>query len=132
MAVILITHDLTVVRQFSDYVYVMQNGEVKEHNATEALFANPQHPYTQHLLASEPQGHGQSAAGRIPHSHSRRPRRPRLLHAASAAASSSRNSRSSSPSTVSSIKLQRHETLGLVGESGSGKTTFGQALVRLI
>src|SRR5215217_352360 len=56
MAVILITHDLTVVRQFSDYVYVMQNGAVQEHNATEALFANPQHAYTRHLLASEPKG----------------------------------------------------------------------------
>src|SRR6185437_3358078 len=56
MAVILITHDLTIVRQFSDYVYVMQSGEVKEHNTTEALFQSPQHPYTRHLLASEPKG----------------------------------------------------------------------------
>ncbi|MFW8646250.1 ATP-binding cassette domain-containing protein [Rhizobium beringeri] len=56
MAVILITHDLTVVRQFSDYVYVMQLGEVREHNTTEALFANPQDVYTKHLLASEPRG----------------------------------------------------------------------------
>ncbi len=57
MAVILITHDLTIVRQFSDYVYVMQHGEVKEHNRTEdAVPVNPQHPYTRHLLASEPKG----------------------------------------------------------------------------
>ena len=56
MAVILITHDLTVVRQFSDYVYVMQHGEVKEHNTTEALFENPRHAYTRHLLSSEPKG----------------------------------------------------------------------------
>ncbi len=56
MAVILITHDLTIVRQFSDYVYVMQDGEVKEHNRTEEVFGNPRHPYTQHLLASEPKG----------------------------------------------------------------------------
>ena len=39
MAVILITHDLTIVRQFSEYVYVMQDGEVKEHNRTETIFA---------------------------------------------------------------------------------------------
>ena len=44
MAVILITHDLTIVRQFSDYVYVMQNGEVKEHNRTEEVFSNPRTP----------------------------------------------------------------------------------------
>ena len=56
MAVILITHDLTVVRQFSDYVYVMQHGDVREHNKTAALFANPQHPYTKRLLGSEPKG----------------------------------------------------------------------------
>src|SRR3954447_19372698 len=56
MAVILITHDLTIVRQFSDYVYVMQAGEVKEHNRTETLFQSPQHAYTKHLLASEPKG----------------------------------------------------------------------------
>ena len=57
MAVILITHDLTVVRQFSDYVYVMQNGEVKEHNTHRgAVRTIPQHPYTRHLLASEPKG----------------------------------------------------------------------------
>ena len=57
MAVILvITDDLTVVKQFSDYVYVMQHGVVREHNTTEALFKNPRHPYTQRLLASEPKG----------------------------------------------------------------------------
>ena len=56
MAVILITHDLTIVRHFAEYVYVMQDGEVKEHNVTEELFADPRHPYTQHLLASEPKG----------------------------------------------------------------------------
>jgi peptide/nickel transport system ATP-binding protein len=56
MAVILITHDLTVVRQFADRVYVMQHGEVKEHNVTEALFSNPQHPYTKRLLSAEPKG----------------------------------------------------------------------------
>ena len=44
MAVILITHDLTVVRQFADYVYVMQHGLVREEGAAETLFANPQHP----------------------------------------------------------------------------------------
>ena len=80
MAVILITHDLTVVRQFSDYVYVMQHGEVQEHNTTAALFDNPQHPYTRHLLASEPKGVGQSDAGELA-DHSRRQGRPRFLHA---------------------------------------------------
>jgi peptide/nickel transport system ATP-binding protein len=130
MAVILITHDLTVVRQFSDYVYVMQNGEVKEHNTTTALFQNPQHPYTRHLLNSEPKGNANP------------------LPVDSAAILEGRNVRVSFMLKAGgffrpqlkelvavdslSIKLHRHETLGLVGESGSGKTTFGQALVKLL
>ncbi len=51
MAVMLITHDLTVVRKFSDYVYVMQKGALQEHNTTAALFEAPKHPYTRHLWA---------------------------------------------------------------------------------
>ena len=78
MAVILITHDLTVVRQFSDYVYVMQHGEMREHNRTEKIFAIPQHPYTKHLLASEPRGR-RIRCRRFRH-HPRRPGRARLVH----------------------------------------------------
>ncbi len=130
MAVILITHDLTVVRQFSDYVYVMQNGEVKEHNTTTALFQDPQHPYTRHLLNSEPKGMANpmpvdSAAileGRsvrvsfmLKTGGFFRPQLKELVAVDSL-----------------SLRLHRHETLGLVGESGSGKTTFGQALVKLL
>ncbi|BCH61448.1 ABC transporter ATP-binding protein [Agrobacterium vitis] len=130
MAVILITHDLTVVRQFSDYVYVMQNGEVKEHNTTTALFDHPQHPYTRHLLASEPKGMANPMPidsaiileGRdvrvsfmLKHGGFFKPQLKELVAVNSL-----------------SITLHRHETLGLVGESGSGKTTFGQALVKLM
>ncbi|MGY5800965.1 ABC transporter ATP-binding protein [Rhizobium sp. LEGMi12c] len=130
MAVILITHDLTVVRQFSDYVYVMQHGEMREHNTTDALFANPQHPYTQHLLTSEPRGQAKplppncdtvlegksvKVAFMLRHGSFFKPDMRELVAVDSL-----------------NIELRRHETLGLVGESGSGKTTFGQALLRLI
>jgi peptide/nickel transport system ATP-binding protein len=130
MAVILITHDLTIVRQFSDYVYVMQDGEVKEHNRTETLFQHPQHAYTRHLLASEPRG------------------RAGPLEADSPVVLEGRQVKVSftlkrgglfKPDFFElvavdnlDLTLKRHETLGLVGESGSGKTTFGQALIRLI
>ena len=130
MAVILITHDLTVVRQFSDYVYVMQHGEVKEHNTTAALFAHPQHAYTRHLLSSEPKG----MANPMP--------------VDSAAILEGRNVRvsfmlkhggffrSKLKELVAvdslSLKLHRHETLGLVGESGSGKTTVARMVVGLL
>ncbi|MGO7633546.1 ABC transporter ATP-binding protein [Rhizobium leguminosarum] len=129
MAVILITHDLTVVRQFSDYVYVMQYGEVREHNTTEALFANPQDAYTKHLLASEPRGQanplpegsdvildakGVRVSFMMRHGTFLKPAMRELVAVDSL-----------------DLTLRRHETLGLVGESGSGKTTFGQAILRL-
>ncbi len=130
MAVILITHDLTVVRQFSDYVYVMQHGEMREHNRTEELFLHPQHPYTQHLLSSEP--HGQAKP--LP------PDCGTVLEGKSVkVAFMLRHGTFFKPDMRElvavdglNLELRRHETLGLVGESGSGKTTFGQALLRLI
>ena len=129
MAVILITHDLTVVRQFADRVYVMQHGEVKEHNKTAALFASPQHPYTRRLLSSDPKGIAkplekdtgtmlQGKGVRVVYTLKRgglfRPDYTDLVAVDSL-----------------DINLKRGETLGIVGESGSGKTTFGQALIRL-
>jgi ABC-type oligopeptide transport system ATPase subunit len=51
---VFITHDLPVVKKVADYVYVMRNGEVVEHNTKSEIFANPSHPYTQTLLAAAP------------------------------------------------------------------------------
>ena len=130
MAVIMITHDLTIVRAFSQYVYVMKDGEVKEHNRTEEIFSSPRHSYTRHLLASEPKGIAN----------------PLKEDTATILAGSGVNVvfklkrggmfRPDFFDLVAvdhlDISLKRHETLGLVGESGSGKTTFGQALIRLI
>lgn len=129
MAVVLITHDLTIVKQFSDYVYVMQHGEMREHNTTEKLFAAPQHPYTKRLLASEPRGTAKPL-----------PENSGVLLTASGVRVSfmMRYGGLLKPELKELIAvdslgltLRRHETLGLVGESGSGKTTFGQSLLRL-
>ena len=130
MAVILITHDLTIVRQFSEYVYVMQAGEVKEHNRTETLFQSPQHAYTKHLLASEPKGVANPLGENT----------PMMLEGKQVkVAFTLKRGGFFKPDFFElvavdklDLKLHRHETLGLVGESGSGKTTFGQALIRLI
>ncbi|MBD8687682.1 MULTISPECIES: ABC transporter ATP-binding protein [unclassified Rhizobium] len=129
MAVVLITHDLTIVRKFSDYVYVMQHGEVREHNRTEDIFTTPRHPYTKKLLESEPQGQARPLpAGSTT-----------LLEASDVRVSFMlRHGGLFKPQLKELIAvdslgltLRRHETLGLVGESGSGKTTFGQSLLRL-
>ena len=130
MAVILITHDLTIVRQFSDYVYVMQNGEVKEHNRTEAIFASPQHAYTKHLLASEPRGRAQAIAADSPIVLEGRD--VRVAFTLKRGGFFKPDFFELVAVDTLSLDLKRHETLGLVGESGSGKTTFGQALIRLI
>ncbi len=130
MAVILITHDLTVVKQFSDYVYVMQLGEMREHNTTAQLFANPQHPYTRHLLGSEPKGHAKPLPeGCEPILESKSVRVSFMLKHGTFFKPEMRELIAVGGLD---LELRRHETLGIVGESGSGKTTFGQALLRLI
>ncbi|MDP5362585.1 MAG: ATP-binding cassette domain-containing protein, partial [Paracoccaceae bacterium] len=56
MSMLFITHDLTIVRKIADRVCVMKDGEIVETGPTAELFANPQHPYTQMLLAAESTG----------------------------------------------------------------------------
>ncbi|HTH45670.1 MAG TPA: ABC transporter ATP-binding protein [Oxalicibacterium sp.] len=126
MAVLMITHDLNLVRHFADRVGVMENGRLIESGDTAQVFAQPREPYTRRLLASQPQ--------RLVE-HLDAEQQP-LLHAENIRCSFDiRKGWFRSIPFVAvddvSLKVRRGETLGIVGESGSGKSTLGLALLRL-
>ena len=129
MAILLITHDLGIVRHMADRVYVMSDGEIVEHNATESLFTAPQHPYTRTLLASEPQGEPapiDESAPEVIRTHNLKvhfPIKRGLLR---------RTVGHVKAVDGISLNIRAGQTVGIVGESGSGKTTLGQALLRLV
>ena len=129
MAMLMITHDLNIVRRMADRVCVMLQGEIVEQGPVEDIFERPQHDYTKKLLAAEPGGHPVQSdpdAPAIVACDDLRvwfPIRKGVLRR-----------------TVDHIKaidgvtvsVREGHTVGVVGESGSGKTTLGLALLRLI
>jgi microcin C transport system ATP-binding protein len=129
MAMLLITHDLTIVRKVADRVCVMTDGRIVETGAVEEVFERPRHPYTQHLLAAEPKGRPPARPAQAP-----------VVMAAEQLKVHFPIQRGLLRRTVGHIKavdgvdlyIRRGQTVGVVGESGSGKTTLGLALLRLI
>ena len=129
MAMLLITHDLGIVRRMAERVYVMQNGVIVEEEATETLFTAPQHAYTQHLLAAEPKGHPPAFKANAP-----------VIAETNDLKVWFPIKRGFLQRTVDhvkavdgvSVKILAGQTVGVVGESGSGKTTLGLAILRLI
>lgn len=129
MAMLLITHDLGIVRKMADRVCVMNKGHIVEEGETASLFDDPQHEYTRHLLGSEPKGKPLTARADAPEIMSTDdlkvwfPIKKGVLKR-----------------TVDHVKavdgisltVRRGHTVGVVGESGSGKTTLGLGLLRLI
>ena len=129
MAILLITHDLGVVRETSDNVCVMRYGEIVERGTTGEIFNNPQHPYTKHLISSEPAGHPAPLPEGSPVIMEGRDVRKvyKIQHG------SFWNRKTVNLVAVNDVSLQVRsgETLGIVGESGSGKSTLGMSLIRL-
>jgi microcin C transport system ATP-binding protein len=129
MALLLITHDLNLVRRFSDRVAVMERGVIVEQGATDAVTQRAQHAYTQKLLASRPQ-RAVSAPG-------------------AGCVVAAKGVQVDYPTRLPGFKgwfkkgvftavravdfeLAPGETLGVIGESGSGKTTLALAVLNLV
>ncbi|MGK0674050.1 MAG: dipeptide ABC transporter ATP-binding protein [Halothiobacillaceae bacterium] len=127
MAVLMITHDLPLVRRFAEQVVVMRQGEVVEQGRVEEVFSKPRHDYTRLLLESTPvrdlappcaptavlEARAVRCVRKERGGLFRRTRRQTILHGID-------------------LVLRAGETLGVVGESGSGKTTLAHVLLRLL
>jgi microcin C transport system ATP-binding protein len=129
LALLLISHDLAIVRRYADRVCVMKEGVVVEAGPVAEVFGCPQDPYTRMLLAAEPRG------------------QPLPLRRGAATLMEGTDVRVHFPirrgilrRTVGYVRavdgvdvvVHEGETVGLVGESGSGKSTMGYALLRLV
>lgn len=127
MSLLLISHDLNLVRSMAQRVCVMHTGEIVEQADCETLFTAPQHPYSRLLLDAEPAGEALCSEARetvlqVDDLTVQFPlggglfQRKTYLRAVDGI----------------SLSVQRGKTLGIVGESGSGKSTLGQAILRLL
>ncbi|MBJ9964604.1 ABC transporter ATP-binding protein [Burkholderia seminalis] len=130
MAILLITHDLNLVRHFAERVAVMEHGRLVESGPVERIFAQPEHPYTQRLLNSRPQRAVMPVM----------PIAPVVLDARHVSVQFARKRPGFAgwfgtvPVTAVadvSVSVRQGETLGIVGESGSGKSTLAMALLGL-
>jgi microcin C transport system ATP-binding protein len=129
MALLLITHDLGIVRKMADRVCVMTQGEIVETGSTEEIFARPQHAYTRRLLEAEPRGEPHRAVEGVPSIVAGRDLR--VWFPIKGGVLRRTVGHIKAVDGVSLIVREGH-TVGVVGESGSGKTTLGLALLRLV
>ncbi len=131
MAVLLITHDLEIVRRHASSVFIMQQGRIVEHGKTESVFKTPSHPYTLTLMSAIPESGKKTA-----------PLAAVLLETKDLSCHFQIQGGWEHPfkrkkiliKAVDEVNLQfqRGSTWGIVGESGSGKTTLGMAILRLV
>ncbi|MBE3640067.1 dipeptide ABC transporter ATP-binding protein [Mangrovicoccus algicola] len=147
MSVMLITHDLGMAAEYCDRIVVMEKGHVVESAPVAQLFTDPQHPYTQKLIAASPGPRSQLAelTGGIAAPVSIAPPRPRepgperLLEVVDLVKEFPRRGGGvfgKKPAPFRAVdgigfQMMRGESLGLVGESGCGKSTTSSIIARL-
>ncbi|HEU4839155.1 MAG TPA: ABC transporter ATP-binding protein [Micavibrio sp.] len=129
MALLIITHDLSIVEKFADHVCVMKNGEIVEQAPAAQLFAGPEHDYSKMLLAAQPRGVAPAVAANA----------PMVIEAKDVRVHFPRkkNFLGKITDVVKAVDgvdvtIKAGHTVGIVGESGSGKSTLGFALLRLV
>jgi microcin C transport system ATP-binding protein len=130
MSILLITHDLGIVRRYADHVAVMKDGQLIEQQTTQRLFEAPEHSYTKNLLSSEPAGEP------VPINHQQAS--DKLIIGKDLTVKfqlpKTRLFQKRDYFTAvdkASIQIKPGHTLGIVGESGSGKSTLAMALLKL-
>jgi len=129
MSLLLITHDLNLVRRHADRVAVMCRGEIVEQGQTAEILGHPGHPYTRTLIDSVPARNvGDAGSEVLIEGKSVRVHYPIALAGirgwfSKGAFTAVRNA---------DFHLARSETLGVIGESGSGKTTLALAMLDLV
>ena len=128
MSLLLITHDLTVVRSLANRICVMTKGDIVEHGLSKKIFETPEHQYTKHLLAAEFLELPPKADEKAPilaNVQNLQVRYPKGRHWFG-------KQEYLDAVRGISLKIQTGHTIGIVGESGSGKTTLGLAILRMI
>ncbi|MFH0129723.1 ABC transporter ATP-binding protein [Variovorax sp. VaC1] len=133
MAVLLITHDLNLVRRFADRVVVMESGHVVEHGAVARLFEAPQHPYTRKLIDSHPQRDVVAVAARDEAAPVLEAKALRVIYPVPRPGFAGWFRKGEFVAVQGAdFRIVPGETLGVVGESGSGKSTLALAALGLL
>ncbi len=129
MSVLMITHDLNLVKKMADHVAVMKSGKIVEKGTTTQVFGKPRHAYTKTLIHSTPSGKPPALSGNakpltvVENLSVRFPVKKGFFGRPSSYVNAVQNA---------GFRLRAGETIGLVGESGSGKTSLAMAVLRLI